>query len=506
MGLSELRNQCLSRPCKPDKVKGPLKILFSELLPIMFLAICAVILLMTFPFLNSSGLVFPLFACQLLLLADQFRRPVGGVGGFVFMSVIFFGVRPVYLITESDYQLFTNLFMINSSLAVVNTSMWWGTLALLGFCAGAALSRSWNSPKMNTLRNNSQAQAPSQVATDRMAKLLLAYQIATLPIMLALAASGMSLYGSAMGAYVYDLPVPLQSGHIFAIMVILERYLRENSTGNLFLLVFSSMLFLFFTWLMRDVSMFRGFYIAGVMVAGIAVLTRLLSRVSLAWLILPIVLLQPLFRTLGEQRYTGNESLSSQGLVEQTFKNESLLNSYWSFYDSKGDINIFDTFAAAMESKPATRPYVLSWLYVPVHLVPRAVWKTKPEKGILQDVSFMNGAPYSPGIAGFLLLDGGALWMVASMLLLGYFLAWGDMRIYIMPPGHLRSCLIAILAVNAMFLTRFYLWQYFYQVLYAVIPCLVFAYIFKRRDLSKRQKRHSKQDRTNVTHITDPAH
>lgn len=462
----------------------------------MFLAISAVILLMTFPLLTSSGIVYPLLASQLLLLADQFRRPVGGVGGFVFMSVLFFGVRPLYLLTESDYQLFTGLFMINSSLKVVNTSMWWGTFALLGFCVGAALSRSWNGPKMNALRNKLQTQPPAQVATDRMAKLLLAYQIATLPVMLALAASGMSLYGSAMGAYVYDLPVPLQSGHIFAIMLILEQYLRGKNSGDLFILVLSGVLFLFFTWLMRDVSMFRGFYIAGVMVAGIAALTRLLPRVSLAWLILPIILLQPLFRTLGEQRYTGNDGISSQGLIGETFGAGSILNSYWSFYDSGGDINIFDTFTAAMESKPATRPHVLSWLYVPVHLVPRAIWKSKPKQGILQDVSFMNGAPYSAGIAGFLLLDGGALWMVACMLLLGYLLAWGDLRVYVMQPGHLRSCLIAILAVNAMFLTRFYLWQYFYQVLYAVLPCLVFAHLFRRKNVPLRQARPNPVEKT----------
>jgi hypothetical protein len=31
-----------------------------------------------------------------------------------------------------------------------------------------------------------------------------------------------------------------------------------------------------------------------------------------------------------------------------------------------------------------------------------------------------------------------------------------------------------------MFLTRFFLWQYFYQVFYAVIPCVVLAWYFNR--------------------------
>ena len=106
----------------------------------------------------------------------------------------------------------------------------------------------------------------------------------------------------------------------------------------------------------------------------------------------------------------------------------------------------------------------------------------------------MNGAPYSPGIAGFLLLDGGKLWMVACLVVLGYLLAWGDLRVLIMQPGYLRSCLIAILAVNSMFLTRFYLWQYFYQVLYAVIPCLLIAYLFRKKNHPKRRLSRAKPD------------
>lgn len=460
----------------------------------MYLILSAGLLLLTFPFLGGGGMIYVLLLSQLLLLVDQFRRPVGGVGGFVFMSVLFFGIRPLHLLIESDYELFTDLFMINNSMKVVETAMWWGTFGLLGFCVGAVLYQTLNESKMRTLRKKIRSVATTQIATDRMAKLLLGYQIASIPVMLALASSGRALYGSAMGAYVYDLPVPLQSGHIFAIMVILARYLKGRNAGDLFMLGFSGVLFLYFTFLMREVSMFRGFYIAGVMVAGIAVLTRFLPRVSLAWLILPIFFLQPIFRTLGEQRYEDSSRLRSHGLIRQTFGDGSILSPYWNFYDAKGDINIFDTFAAAMESEPTYQPYLLSWLYVPVHLVPRAVWKSKPKQGILQDVSFMNGAPYSPGIAGFLLLDGGKLWMVACMVILGYLLAWGDLRVLIMQPGHLRSCLIAILAVNSMFLTRFYLWQYFYQVLYAVIPCLLIAYLFREKSRPKRRLSPAKPD------------
>jgi SNF family Na+-dependent transporter len=45
-----------------------------------------------------------------------------------------------------------------------------------------------------------------------------------------------------------------------------------------------------------------------------------------------------------------------------------------------------------------------------------------------------------------------------------------------------------------MFLTRFFLWQYFYQMLYAMIPCLVLAWWFGRNTkqsaaLARNQRR-----------------
>jgi hypothetical protein len=71
----------------------------------------------------------------------------------------------------------------------------------------------------------------------------------------------------------------------------------------------SEFLFLDFTWLMRDVSLFRGFYIAGIMIAGIAALQRITGRVGFAWLIIPIIGLQPFFQYLGQTRKVANEEL-----------------------------------------------------------------------------------------------------------------------------------------------------------------------------------------------------
>lgn len=471
----------------------------------MILGFSCILLLAAFPLFESVSATYVLFFSQLILLVDQFRRgQVSGAGGFVFMSFLFFGVRPIYMITESDYNLLSDLFFINVDLKDVNSAMWWATFGLLAFCAGVALFRRLQGPGIRAIavkkrRHHKRRDQVTQMATDRMVGLLLFYQVLTVPVMFALAGGGRALYGSALGAYAYDVPVPLQSGHIFALVVILERYLRTRDPGKLFALVVSGILFLYFTWLMREVSMFRGFYIAGVMIAGIAVLHRVQRKVSLAWLILPIVLLQPLFRTLGEQRSESNKSLKDKGVMEVTFGEGSIIAKYWTFYESSGDMNIFDTFVAARAAEPNKRPYLLSWLYIPVHFVPRAIWSSKPVKGTLQDVSFTHGAPYAPGIAGFFLLDGGEIWMIGCMLALGYLLAWADLRILVMPRSYLRSCLIAILSVNAMFLTRFFLWQYFYQVMYAVIPCFALAYYFSRQGLRPRIPTRRKRRRIAAT-------
>lgn len=444
-------------------------------------------LLITFGMRDSVAAVWILALGQSVLLLDHIlKRQVSAVGAFIFMSFLFFGVRPLFLVYEDDYRLFTDLFKVRTDQELVNLSMWWGTAAMLCFYYGAKVAgmihQNYFGKRARQSRNS---RTPAPLVTNRMVQLLLAYQVATLFVMAFLASSGRGLYNSAIGAYLYDLPMLLQAGHVFSLVAILERWMRMRNPVRLALVVISGVMFMMITWLMREVTIFRGFYVTGVMIAGIAVLARLKPRVSYAWLILPIVLLQPMFRTLGETRTMTNEELGSQSLKERVFGDGGVFNSYWAFYDSKGDMNIFDTFAAAMEAKPTKHPYVLTWLYVPVHLVPRAVWKSKPEKGILQDVSFMNGAPYSPGIAGFFLLDGGRVWMLGCLATLGYILSYADGFLRTMPRSYLRCCLIAIITVNAMFLTRFYLWQWFYQVLYSCMPCVFLAFILDRKPLKE---------------------
>lgn len=454
-----------------------------------FLLLSGFLLLAAYPFIGSIAAVWVLAGSQLALLVGEIRKgQVSGAGAFIFMSFLFFGVRPIYVLVENDYKLMTGLFRIRADITAVGDSMWWASAATLCFALGAYVAPRINRRWLQRRRRKASEHDARVLVGAKVAYSMLFFQLLTLPLMLFLARSGRGLYGSAFGAYVYDLPVPLQSVHIVAVIVLLERYLRLKTTASLVMLGISGFLFLDFTWLMRDVSLFRGFYIAGVMIVGIAVLQRVKRRVGYAWLIIPIIAVQPFFQYLGENRTAGNEQLEHEGIFEEVLEKRTLLESYWSFYDSRGDINIFDTFVAAQKSEPAFYPYVWSWIYAPLHFIPRKLWSGKPEKGITQDVRFMRGAPYCPGIAGFFLLDGGLVWMLLSMLALGFLVSLLDAYVFTMPSGYLKYCLVGILCVNAMFLTRAFLWFYFWQLMYAIVPIAALAWLFGRSSRISRAR------------------
>ena len=446
-----------------------------------FLLLAGFLLIAAHAFIGSVSAVWVLAASQLALLAGQIRKgQVSGAGGFIFMAFLFFSVRPIYMVLEKDYKLFTTIFLTRVDITEVGDSMWWATAGLFCFALGAfvapRISASWLQRRKNAAATKSgQALVGAKVCYGMMF-----FQLLTLPVMIVLSRMGRSLYGSGFGAYAYDLPVPLQAVHIITIVVLLERYLRTKTPQGMIMLGISSLMFLAFTWMMRDVTLFRGFYIAGVMIVGIAALQRIKGRVGYAWLILPVALLQPFFQYLGGTRTLQNEQLAEQGLVDAVFEDQTLGEAYWNFYRSNGDMNIFDTFVAAKKAEPEWHPYAWSWLYVPLHFIPRALWEGKPKNGTTQDFTYARGAPYSPGIVGFFVLDGGLLWMLASMALLGFLIGTLDGWVFTLPRGYVQYCLIGVVTVNAMFLSRFFLWQYFYQMLYAMIPIMALAWWFGR--------------------------
>lgn len=65
---------------------------------------------------------------------------------------------------------------------------------------------------------------------------------------------------------------------------------------------------------------------------------------------------------------------------------------------------------------------------------------------------------------------------------LGMIIGRLDRKVLNMREGYLRNALLAILVVNCMFLTRFFLWQAFWQALYAVTPCFLLHYLLAPRN------------------------
>lgn len=446
-----------------------------------FLLLSGFLIFAAYPLIGTTMAVWVLAASQLALLVGQIqKRQVSGVGGFIFMSFLFFGMRPLYILIENDRYLFKDIYRIRVDTAELGDSLCWASLALWVFAVAAFAAPKICARYLRRRRALNSAIAVRPDVSGRAASLLIGLQLATLPAMLALSVFGRTLYRSAFGAYAYDFPVLMQSVHIFAMVVLLERWLRRKTPANMLILGFSGFLFLDFTWLMREVSIFRGFYLTGVMIAGIAIIQRFKGRAGFAWLLVPIVGLQPFFQYLGADRNKGNEEMAETSLVDRVFADQTVAQAYWNFYGGTGDMNIFDTFVAAKKSNPAFRPYLWSWLYVPLHLVPRALWEGKPKKGVTQDMAFTNKAPTSPGIAGFFLLDGGLIWMLGSMAVLGFLVSMLDWYILTMPRGYLQAALIGIVTINAMFLTRVFLWQYFYQMLYALVPCVILSTYFTK--------------------------
>ena len=339
-----------------------------------FLLLSGLLLFAAYPLIGTTMAVWVLSASQLALLVGEIRKKqVSGVGGFIFMSFLFFGVRPIYMILESDYGLMLTLFRVRADLESVGDALWWASAGLLCFALGASIAPKIGRNWLQRRRLRSKRSGVQALVSAKLCYGMMLFQLLTLPVMFALAKSGRGLYGSSFGAYAYDLPVPLQSIHIITVVVLLERYLRNKTLQSLFMLGFSVFLFLDFTWLMREVSMFRGFYVAGVMIAGIASLQRIKGRVGYAWLIVPIVAVQPFIQYLGQDRYKKNAEMAETGMAEQVFGKQTLAQAYWQFYDSGGDMNIFDTFVAAKKAEPAFYPYVMSWLYAPLHFVPRGL-------------------------------------------------------------------------------------------------------------------------------------
>ena len=455
------------------------------------LVLISLLLSSSYYFLGGLKIVtYVLSLAQFLILLDvAYGKSVTPVVSFCFMYCLFFAVRPVYILINNDYRLFDFPLYINVGIEQINYTTFAAYLALLSFWIGGILFQKLRYfskfyrvliavalPRRTYSGNISHQKI---IVSDWI--LLLIQSVVIFPLHLLASSAGRSLYSSGLGAYLYDLPIILQAFSIFSFILMFWKYRQRLKSFTAFLSYWPSSLSLFLvlmaTYLMRDLSIFRGFYITGLLILFIAFAHSARIKIRFIFLAAPILFLNPFFRLLGESR-----RFSSTELISRVVDLSSVyFSSLWTFFDSRGDMNIFDTFVAAVQSSYDYYPYFVSWLYVPFHLVPRSLWPSKPVQGITQDLSFLNGSPLSPGISGFFFADGGFLWMLASMFFLGLILSLTISYIRLSHPSPLLSCFYSALIVNSIFLTRFTLWQYFFQVLYFMVPCILMHRLFVRR-------------------------
>jgi len=436
--------------------------------------------------LGYNEQVWLYFFVQALLLFSVVRqKTISSLGAFLLLSLLMFGLRPLYIIVEEDYELLDWLRVDRNHPKAIGYAMFLATLCACTVSSGYLVSLRLKSIKPKPRATNSGLQKRYPMPTGNCVLLLLGIQVVSLLFIYSLRGGQVTaLYASSGGAYVYLFPQVLQSLQIL-IVVIFVFSKHINKRGSQKLVWVSIAMFLLFTYFMKDVSMFRGFYITGAIGAFLAVVHARNGKVPYWILVLPIVFFLPFFRALGASRNTNADTAFTYalgvlgGLSPQR---------WWEFFNSKGDMNIFDTFVAAIESTPVQMPYFFAWVYSLLHWIPRSVWPGKPANGMLVDMSFTKGAPFHPGLIGFYFLDGGTLWMLASCFLTGVLLCFIDITVFSLRDGFLKSALYGIVIINGMYFARGYLHFQIMQYAYTILPLVLFYNVLRQLKLLRQAR------------------
>jgi hypothetical protein len=414
-----------------------------------------------------------------------YKRPLGGSGAFVFGYTLYFAGRPMYIALTRKSESVSDLFFSAFPFPILLDAQCLLALGLIAFVLGTyaikGASRRFYARRL-------QRQLPVNTMPIKLHSLfiLMAVSVAALLGLLYLSKIGAGgLYRSDLGAYAYQLPLLLHGTVLIGMVLGLQCWLRTRDPVVLVAFLMLAGIFLAFTVMMRNLTIFRTFYMSGFLAGGFACLFLLRPRITMKWLIIPVAVGLPFFQYLGQQRGVKNAVLLEEW---EEFRQEmSLVQSYTRFFAASGDMNMFDTFVAANNYTPSFRSYAWSWLYVPLHLVPRFMWKGKPERGMTTDTAFTKGAPYSPGIPGFLLLDGGRVWMVFGMFVLGMALMALDLYLYSLPKSALSGVLIGVATVYGLYFPRFLLWQYFYGMLFFMVPGVIVWFVLARRRVGRKR-------------------
>jgi hypothetical protein len=440
------------------------------------LALLFITIVLRFAFDDESQIVAYAVVYGVILLEFLRRRLLTSLSAFFTLYILMFGIRPLYILFKTDRSVLNDLMGYVDFLPLVSSGMFTGLSAFIAIAIGYALARSKWPPKRNFLPLHPPNSLSYPIPKKSCVLTLLFYQVLGVMLLLAMRgpASG-SVYSAAGGAYAYLLPQSLQAAQIYILVLLFCN--RARSSFFRYSYYAALVFFALFTFFMKDISIFRGFYVTGAIGMLIALQYARRGRVDYWLLVLPTFFFLPAFQALGSSRSDfAGESFGFAFEAVKSFSPES----WWAFFDGRGDMNVFDTFVAASNSTPRFRPFFMAWYYAFLHFIPRGWWPDKPEFGMLVDLSFTQGRPYHPGLVGFYLLDGGLLWMFLSCFLTGFLLYALDSLINRQSPGYFKIALYGVVIINSMYAARGYLHFQIIQYAMMIVPLTIMARLVNR--------------------------
>lgn len=390
---------------------------------------------------------------------------------FILISTFVFGARALYIAVYKDFSVL-QFFGLRCEWPTIIEPLCWVIVGHIAFITGGDVLR-----PSSTRGGGNHLRVTSSESVLRSAPYWLLIQGG---ITVALMVSGAgrdknSLASISDNAYVYALPMLTHGVNLYAGTVVALAARNSRSIFKYSLLAVSASVVLSDAYLLANLTTSRSFYLIGIFAYAIALMIAFQGKVAL-WVVILLLAMYPSFKTLGQNRSTNSDELLVN-LTEDPFGSYSQEGFRVAFDGKSTDINMLDTFAASLNWEHQYRPYALSYLYVFVHPIPRAIWPGKPKNGVLADDGYLFGIPYIGGIIACFNDDGGKVYMVFMMGLLGAFIRSWERLVQRIRDQSLRISVWAILFLTTLITVRALPFQscVFFGIMY--VPCIGCYYL-----------------------------
>jgi len=487
-------------------------------IPISFWVLNALLIILLIPLTKPStnALWLALLAqalCSICYIASpklDFFGELRCVGAFHFVYQGFFLARPLYIIIESEHKTNLSVFGLQVSDELLFESILYSAMGLMFFQLGILAHDLFiQRQKIGNVREKFSLKRKNfRISKLGIAVLFgLEFILLVSAYILSLLAGGNSVsivsFVGLNSAYIYMLPV-VASGISASILILIS-----SSKSNMILKFTFFFMHILYQLAIQNFSQFRIDYMSGLMIGMLGIfhlhrrrqvsgtlffgflllslpLVRVLGRSDIKSLALPVLsavasFVLPILQILVPSNLL--EPVSTLSDLDSDFQWQSYqiifnlaidvrLKSYWHFFDLHGDFNIFDTFARGIESVQnfhLDKTYIVSWIYIFLHWVPRQIWTNKPPQGMLYNQEFLGGLQFSPGIVGTFFLEGGFFWMLFCMFILGLIISRIDSYILKIRVLEHRVYFHAVGIIMAAFLARSSLYPPVYYAAYFIV-------------------------------------